>query len=114
MERDRLLTRAEWGICIAATVAAVWLHLSYWFHAGGLWRDEVITARVAACDTAGGMWRMLQYESFPALFPAAVRIWSAIGLGASDTALRGLGFLMGLSLLGAIWLNARILHRSLP
>ena len=57
---------------------------------------------------------MLAYESFPGLFHALLRCWWAIGLGGSDFGFRCLGFLIALSLLGAVWLNARVLRSSLP
>jgi hypothetical protein len=112
--RSQWLTRLEWGVCMGATLAAIGLHLIYLTHAGGLWRDETISARLATSSTVGEMWRMLVYESFPVLFPATLRCWWAVGLGGTDFALRCLGFLIALALLGAVWLNARVLRSSLP
>ena len=112
--RSQWLTRLEWGVCLGATLAAIGLHLIYLTHAGGLWRDETISVRLATSSTAGEMWRMLVYESFPVLFPATLRCWWAVGLGGTDFAFRCLGFLIALALLGAVWLNARVLRSSLP
>ena len=113
--RSQWLTRVEWGVCLGATLAAIGLHLIYLTHAGGLWRDEAVSVQVATSSTAGEMWRMLTYDSFPALFPTLIRFWSAIGLGQTDFGLRCLGFGIGLSVLGALYrLNARVLGFSLP
>jgi hypothetical protein len=108
------LQKAEWGICLGATLAAVLLHVVFLTHAGALWRDEVNGVHLATLFSPSQMWHMLRYDSFPALFPALVRCWAAIGLGKSDFALRGLGFLIGLALLGAVWLNARAFRYRLP
>ena len=109
--RSRWLTRVEWGVCLGATLAAVGLHVIYLTHAGGLWRDETSSVHLATMPTAGEMWRALDV---PVFFPATLRCWWAIGLGGTDFGFRCLGFLIALSLLGAIWLNARILRSSLP
>ena len=112
--RSDRLTKAEWGVCVAATLAAIWLHVIYLTHAGGLWRDEAAVVQLAVLPGAGEVWEMLPHGGTPALFPAAVRLWSAIGFGASDFGLRCLGFGIGLAILGAIWLNARVLGISFP
>lgn len=112
--RTQWLTRAEWAVCVAATLAAVWLHVVFLTHAGALWRDEVNGLHLATLFSPGQMWRMLRYDSFPALFPAVVRCWTACGLGGSDLGLRLLGFGVGLSILGLVWLNARVLGSRLP
>src|SRR3954462_46039 len=108
-ERLRWLTRADWGICVAAIVVALGLHVVLLTHAGGLWRDEVSTVQLANFPTMGEMWRLLGRDSFPALFPLLLRIWSAIGLGGSDFSLRIVGLLVGLLILAALWLNAKVL-----
>ncbi len=112
--QSQWLTKLEWGVCLGATLAAIGLHAVFLTHAGPLWRDEANGVHLATLYTGSEMWQMLRYDSFPALFPATVRCWSAIGLGSSDVALRWLGFLTGLSVLGAVWLNARVLRSSLP
>ena len=112
--RPEQLRRAEWAVCLGATLAAIGLHVIYLTHAGGLWRDEVTSIRVATSATMGEMWRLLAYESFPVLFHGLVRCWWTIGFGGSDIGFRWLGFLIALALLGAVWLNARVLRSSLP
>ena len=59
------------------------------------------------------MWSNVGHESCPILFPALLRAWS-FSLGGSDTALRLFGFIVGVSMLGAVWLNGWFLHRSVP
>jgi hypothetical protein len=112
--RTQWLTRLEWGVCIGATLIAVWLHVLYLTHAGGLWRDEASSVQLAKAPAVGEMWNLLGHDSFPVLFPAILRVWSAIGLGHSDLGLRGLGFGIGLLLLAALWLSARFFGFSRP
>src|SRR5262245_27084322 len=101
----RLIQRLEWSVAIAVSLLAVWLHVAYLTHAGALWRDEAGGVQLATLSDFGETWRMLAHDSFPILFPALVRTWSALGLGASDFHLRLLGFVIGLGVLGALWLN---------
>ena len=49
--RPEQLRQAEWGVCLGATLAAIGLHVVYLTHAGGLWRDEAHSIRVAASAT---------------------------------------------------------------
>jgi hypothetical protein len=113
-ERLGWVTRAEWGVCVGGTVVAVVLHLVLLTHAGGLWRDEVSTVQLASFPTMGEMWRLLGRDSFPALFPLLLRIWSAVGLGGSDFSFRIVGLLVGLLILAALWLNAKVLGARMP
>jgi hypothetical protein len=112
--RSGWLTKLEWGGCLAATLAAIWLHVLYLTHLGGLWRDETHGVHLATMGTVGEMLRWLTRDSFPVLFPSIIRLWSGLGLGGSDFGLRCLGLLVGLCILGAVWLNARVLSSSLP
>jgi hypothetical protein len=109
--RSNWLTRAEWAVCLCATLSAIGLHVIYLTHAGGLWRDETSSVNLATMPTVGEMWRALDV---PVFFPATLRCWWAIGLGSTDLGFRCFGFLTALLLLGAVWLNARMLRSSLP
>ena len=51
--QSQQLTRIEWGVCLGATLAAIGLHVIYLTHAGGLWRDETTSVRVATSASAG-------------------------------------------------------------
>ena len=112
--RTQWLTRAEWGVCLGATLAALGLHAIYLAHAGGLWRDEAHSVNLATVGTIREMWKMLTHDAFPVLFTSILRFWSSVGLGGSDFGLRCLGLVIGLCVLGAVWLNARVLSFSLP
>jgi len=103
----------ELGVGLAATLAAMWLHFIFLRHAGALWRDEAGGVQLANLPSIGGMWQMLPHGGFPAFFPIAVRAWTALGLG-DDAGLRLFGFLIGLSVLAALWINARIMGYRVP
>lgn len=76
-------------------------------HAGALWRDEAGALQVAMLPTFGEMFQRFPHEAFPLLFPATVRTY--VGLfGDSDFALRAFGTAVGIAILGALWLNARM------
>jgi hypothetical protein len=103
----RILERIGFGACALATLLAVWLHVVYLMHAGALWRDEAsVVQLIKSDDPSLGAWLTRDF-TFPAFFWALLRAWSALGLGASDFTIRILGFLVGIGLLGGIWLNAR-------
>lgn len=106
--------RLDWILGLIITAAAVLLHLVFLKDAGGLWRDEVGVARLATLPDFGEMWKYLGHESCPLFFPAAIRFWSAIGLGGTDVGLRIYGLIAGLLLLGAVWFNGWTLTRSVP
>lgn len=86
---------------------AVALHLRFVTHVGGLWRDETNSVDLATLPTLGEVWKFLDYDSFPILFFGVLRAWLGVFGPANDAALRVLGGLIGLALLGALWFNAR-------
>jgi hypothetical protein len=75
--------------------------------AGPLWRDEANTVALATGGTAGDVWKNLQYDSFPLLWPLIVRWYSNLVGPMNDSAFRVFGFITGVGLLGALWLVAR-------
>lgn len=76
-------------------------------HAGPLWRDEAGALQVALLPTFGEMFQQFPHEAFPLLFPATIRTY--VGLfGDSDFALRVFGSAVGIAILAALWLNARM------
>ena len=109
-----VLRRTEWIVAILATVAAVWLHGFYLFHAGGLWRDELSVKSIATLPALGQVWDALPHDHCPIVFPLLVRIWSAAGLANTDPGLRILGLGCGLLLLAAFWFASRAIDRGLP
>jgi hypothetical protein len=108
------LDKFELGAGVAMTVAACYLHIRFLLHAGGLWRDEVVSFNVATQATLGALHEALRYDSFPGLFHLVLRGWLGLGLGGSDLAIRMLGLVIGLGLLGAFWCNARVFGTRVP
>ncbi|HSH37944.1 MAG TPA: hypothetical protein VK993_04090 [Chthoniobacterales bacterium] len=98
---------------MALTALAVALHVYYTSKAGGLWRDEANTAALASMPAISDIWHHLPFESFPMLWPLIVRLFQSLGCD-SDLALRWLGCFVGLSIVAALWLNARLLGFSVP
>ena len=101
--------KIEWLAAALVSVAILWLHFYFLFHAGGLWRDEVnlvnLAARHSLAEMAAGF--------VPILMPLLISVWSAIGLG-SDLNLRLLGTLIGLGIPAALWAAAWTARRSPP
>ncbi|MDB6124938.1 MAG: hypothetical protein JWQ71_3931 [Pedosphaera sp.] len=105
-----MIRRIEWIVALAATLLIVWLHVTFLHHAGGLWRDEANSVYLAALPTLSDA---LAHDSAPILWTAVLRVWSGLG-GGTDSGMRTLGFLVGLTFLGLLWFNARQLKISLP
>ena len=103
----------EWVIGALITVAGVYLHWVNFRSAGALWRDEAGVVRIATLPTIREMRSNVGHESCPILFPALLRTWS-FTVGGADPALRVMGFIVGLLVLGAVWLNGWFFHRSAP
>ena len=101
------LARCEFAAATLLTLFLIFLHLRLLMHAGPLWRDEINSLHVANTQTVHDFETALVFNPFPALFAAVLRIWIALGFGNSDFHLRILGFIIGLSLIGAIWLSCR-------
>ena len=113
-KRDQLLGRIGLGLCLLATLLGIGLRVICLTHAGALWRDEAASVQLASLPDFGFKERLAHDFTFPAFFPELVRVWSALGLGASDFTLRILGFIIGLGLLATIWLNARLMGFRWP
>ena len=105
--------RADHLVALGATVLIIFLHVCLTPNVGGLWRDEVNTVNLATVPTWHDVWRFHNEDSFPLLFASTVRIWSHF-FGAGDDSIRLLGLLIGLSLVGAFWINARLLGLAFP
>jgi hypothetical protein len=101
-------------LALAFSVFVLFLHARLLLEAGPLWRDEVNTLVVATQPSLGQLWARLDTESFPLLPFALLRAWSASGLGSSDAGLRAFGLMFGVAILGALWLNRRLLGPSAP
>lgn len=102
-----MIRRIETAAAVLLTLLAAALHVMRALYAGALWRDEAGALQVALLPTFGEMFQRFPHEAFPLLFPTTVRTY--VGLfGDSDLALRVFGTAVGLGILGALWLNARM------
>jgi hypothetical protein len=98
---------------ILLTGLAVLFHVVYAVHAGGLWRDEVQTLNMAGMPTIAAIWDYLPYGSFPMLWYLILRAFEQL-FTPTDLAYRLLGCGVGLSLVAALWVNARVLKFKVP
>ena len=101
-----MLKRFEIAAVVLLSLLAVALHIVRAQNAGGLWRDEAGAVQLANLPTIGEVFQRFPHEAFPMLFPLTVRAWTA-AFGSSDLALRLFGLIVGLTILGVLWLNAR-------
>jgi len=108
------LSHPDWIIAVLISLAAVWLHFFFLFHAGSLWRDEVAIANISRLPALGQVWQALPHDNCPIVFPVLVRFWSMSGLGATDAGLRILGLGCGLLLLASFWVASRMMGKGLP
>ena len=102
-----LLARLEFALAAVCTLLCVFLHFYFCRNVGALWRDEVSCINVATAPTFGEMWDGMGFELLPVVYFTLLRGWAAMFGADNDTALRVLGLLIGLAIVGASWLNAR-------
>ncbi|HEX6861426.1 MAG TPA: hypothetical protein VF414_01345, partial [Thermoanaerobaculia bacterium] len=102
-----MIRRLETAAAVVLTLLAAALHVMRALYAGPLWRDEAGALQVAMLPTFGEMFQRFPHEAFPLLFPATVRTYTGL-FGDSDLSLRVFGTAVGLAILGALWLNARM------
>lgn len=100
------MKRAETAVAVLLTLAVITLHVIRLRHAGALWRDEAGAVQLAQIPTLGEIHARFPHEAFPLVFPLTLRSWIAVA-GDGDLALRLFGLLVGLAIVGALWLNAR-------
>jgi uncharacterized membrane protein len=101
-------------VALIGTLLASSLHVIFGMQAGALWRDEVNSLELATVRTFSEMWANLDYDSFPALFFLVLRPFAGVPASASDAQLRIFGIVIGLLILGALWLNARVFRIGVP
>ena len=102
--------KPAWIAAILTTVAIGGLHFFFLFHAGGFCGDEVNVINLAGTHSLSDMTQ----DSFPVLLPLLVSGWAAVGLADSDLSLRSLGLLIGLGMVGALWLSTWTTRRAPP
>lgn len=108
-----LYTGFEIGMALFVTASAVsWLGIQY-ANAGALWRDEILSLNVASLSSLKSLWQNLSSDSCPILWHLLLRSWESLGF-TSDLQLRILGLLIGLSVLGGIWLVERWFGNGCP
>src|SRR5262245_3183163 len=121
MERLRHFGRAmlvlrysDWIAAALVTLVAIYLHVLFLLNAGGLWRDEVDLVHLSLLPSFSEVWQKLLHDSCPIFMHLVVRGWSAAGFGNTDSALRVLGFYIGLFLLLAFWLASWTMRNGAP
>jgi hypothetical protein len=113
MPRRVVWNGPEFWLALALTIVVAGFHAVRALHAGGLWRDEAATANLAANFSAANVRESTQHEIFPIALPALAHAVSVFA-GTGDSALRGLGAIIGLFIIGALWLGMLSLRRSVP
>ena len=111
---NALFRKACWVAALSLTGTAILLHLVNLTQAGGLWRDEIAIGNIATLPSWTETFRALPHDHCPIVFPAAVRIWAALGLARSGASLRVLGLGIGLFLLASFWAASRMMGREPP
>jgi hypothetical protein len=109
-----LLNKSETALALLMTVFAATMHFSVLFHAGPLWRDEILTLNLASMPSLSDMWRIIEFESFPILWLLVLRSWLALGFGDVDSALRIVGMFVGLGTIALLWWTANKLSGNVP
>jgi hypothetical protein len=104
---------AQIAAALFITFLIVSLHLMA-AGAGPLWRDEANTVTLATLPHLADIWKNLQFDSFPILWPLIVRTYASLAGAMNDPAFRLLGFMIGVGIVAALWLNARAFGHSIP
>lgn len=112
--QGKVISWSELTLTVALMLVLIILHFIVLSHSGALWRDEVNSINISDLPSFGDLWPKLAFDSFPVLWFLLLRCWSFIGFGETDLALRTLGFIIGLGMLGAFWCAARSLVMRLP
>lgn len=95
--------RVELCGALLMTACAGYWQIMIFTNAGALWRDEILSLNVASLPTIRDLWQKMFYDSCPVLWLLILRGWKLLGFS-SDQQLRLLGLLLGLSVLGSVWL----------
>src|SRR6266699_2465833 len=106
-------SKLEISAAVTLTALALGFHLIRLFKAGALWRDEAAAVQLATMPHVSDMLKFFPHEAFPLLFSAMIRLW-ANAFGDSDSVWRIFGFLIGCSIIGALWRVALRVGRRVP
>lgn len=108
-----VLRRWEWVMALVLSVLVLALIIARTAQAGPLWRDECDSLQLARMPRFADLLANLQYTSFPLLFPATVRGFTAL-FGTSDISLRCFGLVVGLFFLAVAWYQSRSVDGEVP
>lgn len=108
-----ILVNTQLTVSLALTLLLIVVHIARLMHAGALWRDEVVTINMAKMSFPE-MWAVLNVESFPILVHLILKFLLMLGFNDTDLFLRIFGCIVGLSIIGTLWLNGRMLGYSFP
>ena len=111
---ERFARGVEYSVAFFLTATAAAMHIRYFLDAGGLWRDEISSVRLANSKSLTDAIANLHRDSFPVLWLLVVRFWERSGIGVSDQGMRTLGLLAGLSILAVLWRNAKRFGLTAP
>ena len=108
-----LIRKTELIIGMILTLTAIFLHSIFMQCAGAFWRDEAESIALSIMPSISDTWHYLNYTAFPILPSLILRLWIGLVMG-SEWGLRAFGFMMGVSILGMLWLNGRLLGYRVP
>jgi hypothetical protein len=105
--------KLEWWVWGVGLAVFVWMFSVLLGNVGGLWRDEVGSARLAQLATWRWMYGSVGEDSFPPLYNTLLRLWILLG-DRSDGWLQNWGWITVLGLAFALWWATRGPARSAP
>ena len=105
--------RIELIVATALTFVLLGAHVAHLFYAGPLWRDEIASLNFATKPSWPEFWAAFSLDIFPGLFFLLLRGWQAL-VGDDDFKLRILGCVIGMAIVAAFWMNARLTRRKTP
>jgi hypothetical protein len=109
----RRAQRIELIVGAALTFLLLGAHGAHLFYAGPLWRDEIASLNFATKPSWSAFWAAFSLDLFPGLFFLILRGWYAL-VGDNDFQLRILGCIIGMAIVLAFWVNARLTRRKSP
>lgn len=110
---DKTMLWIERCLFCAILLILIFLHYTIFTYSEGLWRDEINTLNVSTLPAYSDVWNKMQYESYPILWLLTLRAWVLV-FGETTIALRGLGLIVGLGTVLALWHVTRRLQMRLP